>query len=112
MIEKLTASNAVDCLNGHVILSVERAREVCQVLEVHFDENLVMSWETGQEAQQKYGFIATVSPGTGVDGLRLSYHVAKELGLDAPGQCYIGVGKQSHANQQAIRQQLSILGKL
>lgn len=109
----LTVLEAVDSLNGHAILSADGARRVCLTLGIELDETLVMSWQTVQEAYDKYGFFATKEAGDGVDGLRLSYHVAKALGIqDPPGRNFTGKGFQSRANQQAIRQRLSELGRL
>ncbi len=113
MDSKFSVREAVDLIDGHIFLTVETAREVCAALEISFDEALVISWQTQQEAWEKYGFVPQVNPGSGIDGLRLSYHVAKALGIEEPpGRAYIGTGKQAQANKQAIRQKLSELGKL
>lgn len=108
----LTVRNAIECLDGHSILSEATAREVCAVLEVPFPEAHLMVWQTTEEALEKYGFFATQAPCTGIDGLALSYHVAKEFGLETPGHRFTGVGFQSRANQQAINLHLIQSGKL
>ncbi len=110
--EQLSVRDAIEYLDGHTLLSVDGARMACQALGVELDEKLIIVWETAQEAWDKWGFHATISPGRGVDGLRLSYHVASALEIDPPGHAYTGVGFQSQANRRAIRQKLSELGKL
>ena len=112
MSETLMVRDAIDRLDGHAILSELIARQICTTLDVSFPEKHLMSWQTAEEAYEKYGFFAIQSPGRGIDGLDLSYHVAKEVGLGAPGSAFCGKGFQSRANQQAIRQHLSLVGKL
>jgi len=110
---RLSVRDGIDMIDGHTFLTVEGAREVCATLDINFDEALVISWQTTQEAWETYGFMPTTCPGSGVDGLRLSYHVAHEIGIEEPpGRAYIGTGKQGQANKQAIRQKLSEIGKL
>lgn len=93
-------------LDGHVMLSPETAREVCAVLDVPFPEEFILSWQTTQEAWERYGFVATIAPGQGVDGLALSYHVCSQLGIDPPGRHFVGKGFQSKANGDAIKKRL------
>jgi hypothetical protein len=112
MSPKLTVRDAVDRLDGHAILSEPVARQICATLDLPFPEKNLMFWQTAEEAYEKYGFFATQAPSTGIDGLDLSYHVANELGLGSPGGAFCGKGFQSRANQQAIRQHLSLIGKL
>lgn len=105
---------AVAHLDGHTIITTETADAVCKTLEVPpYSKQLVMSWQSRQEALDTYGFVAIHDgPGSGVDGLDLSYHVTTSLGIDRPGSCFSGVGLQARTNQQAIRQKMSELGKL
>jgi hypothetical protein len=103
---------AIECLDGHAVMSPDSARQVCEAIGVDFNERLVMSWQTAQEAIQTLGFFPVASIGQGVDGLDLSYHIAEQLNLGRPGAGFTGRGFQSRANQQAIRQKLSEAGKL
>jgi hypothetical protein len=89
--------------DGHAVLSEEEAREVCMVLGVPFPEGLVMQWQSTEDALSRYGFVPFEdAPGRGVWSLRLSYHVARRLGLEAPGNAYMGRGRQARANATAI----------
>lgn len=101
-------AEALECLvDGHSVLSEETAREVCEVLGVPFPEDAVMQWAGQADAYRRYGFLPFEDePGTGVGNLELSYHVARALGLDAPGSAYGGKGFQARANVRAIRQRL------
>jgi hypothetical protein len=104
---------AVAHLDGHAILSANAAKEVCQTLDIPFNDQLLLRWQNREEAWNTYGFVATAQgAGEGVDGLDLSYHVAEHLGLGRPGAAFGGKGYQARANQQAIRRKLSELGKL
>jgi hypothetical protein len=100
---------ALDCLeDGHSVLSEETAREVCEVLGVSFPEDEVMQWAGQADAYRRYGFVPFEDePGAGMGNLELSYHVARALGLGAPGSAYGGKGFQARANVQAIRQRLA-----
>ena len=105
--------DAIERLDGHTIMTVKSAKDICQLLDIPFDDKLVMSWKDRQDAWDTYGFVATEQgPGSGVDGLDLSYYIAEQLGLGRPGSGFTGKGFQSRANQQAIRQKLSEFGKL
>lgn len=109
----MNVREAIECLRGHNVLSVSSARLVCETLHLPFDETLVLSWQTRDEAFQKYGFVAYSEPDSGVFGLNLSYHVAKALGIqEPPGQKFTGKGYQSQANSQAILQVLSERGMI
>jgi hypothetical protein len=89
--------------DGHSVASVEVAKEVCEVFHVSFSEDLIISWQSQQQAFECYGFFPFEDgPGEGVECLSLSYHVAKSLGLGAPGSAFSGRGYQARANAQAI----------
>ena len=97
--------------SGHGILAVATARLLCETLTIPFSHDLILTWETREEAREKYGFVTTAEgAGEGVDTLSLSYHVCEQLDIEAPGYSYIGVGKQARANAQAIAQELSRRG--
>lgn len=106
--------DAIERLDGHVtVMTVTSAKKICQALDLPFGEKLIMSWESSQQAWEKYQFIPVENgPGEGVDGLKLSYHITEHLGLGKPGYTFTGVGFQARANRQAICQKLSELGKL
>jgi hypothetical protein len=99
--------------DGHTVLRREVAREICEVVGVSFDEELVMRWESREEAQEVFGFLAVgAGSGAGVDSLDLSYHIARELGLGAPGAVFLGRGRQAELNLRAIREELVGRGRL
>src|SRR5579859_4079400 len=89
--------------NGHGVISEESARALCAVVGVPFPEEEVFVWESRGDASERYGFYPfEEGPGHGVNTLDLSYHVARALGLGAPGVAYSGRGYQARANAQAI----------
>src|SRR6266536_2525360 len=89
--------------DGHSVLGVEGAIALCEAVGVPFSGELVFAWESTEQAWGDFGFMAAASgPGTGVNCLALSYHVAKALGLGAPGRGYSGRGFQAQANGRAI----------
>lgn len=100
-------------MGGHGIVSTASAREICEALGISFNEQLIMRWENRDDALKRLGFVPVDdAPGEGVDMLALSYDICKQLAIEAPGQQYIGVGRQARANAQAIAQKLSIEGVL
>lgn len=103
---------ALEALEGHNILSKQSAIEICQVLEVTLPESLILHWNTAHEAYTRYGIFTADKPNEGVDSLELSYSIAEQLGIEAPGHKYSGVGFQTKANRQAIAQYLSATGRL
>ncbi len=113
-IESLTVCDAVELLgDGHSVYLVAVARRICQVVGVAFEESLVFSWQSRQDAFERYGFFAHVDgPGSGVNALALSYHVACRLGLGAPGKVFTGRGYQARANAEAVREKLRAQGVL
>ncbi len=102
--ETFSVEDALEILaDGHIIISVEQAERICSVLHTSFDLLLTMTWESAEQAQQKYRFFTRRDgAGTGVDVLDLSYSVAKRLGLGAPGSAFTGKGFQAQANSEAI----------
>ncbi len=98
--------------DGHSVLSEEETRQVCEVFNLPFPGDLVMRWESEQDAYDRYGFLPFEdAPGSGVGTLDLSYHVARKLGLGAPGSAYSGRGFQARANSWAIADLLREDGK-
>lgn len=90
--------------DGHNVMTVGGAQAVCRLLGVPFEGMLVFRWENAQDAFDRYGFFAQDGEsGAGVNGLDLSYYVARCLGLGAPGVRYSGRGFQAQANAWAIR---------
>jgi hypothetical protein len=62
-----------------------------------------MSWESQQQAFDRYGFVPYEdAPDQGVGTLDLSYHVTRSLGLGAPGKKFSGRGFQAQANRKAV----------
>ncbi len=95
--------------DGHVVLTEESARQMCEVMGVSFPERSVMRWTGRDDAMHRYGFMPYEdAPGTGVGSLELSYHVAKVFGLGTPGGGFIGKGSQAQANVQAIARKLGL----
>lgn len=104
--------DAIEALTGHHIIAVESAQVICDSLGVFFSETLIIRWESVEEAFEKYDFNPEQVPGSGVDTLDLSYHVAEQLGLGSPGKDQKWRGAQAGANRQAIRQHFIQAGKL
>lgn len=104
-----SVEDAINALDGHAVLTVEGAKEICQTLGVPFDETLIFSWETSRQALDDYGFFPyTEGKGSGVDALRLSYTIVQQLGIQpAPGNAFSGKGFQARANREAIREKLT-----
>jgi hypothetical protein len=111
-LEQLTVRDAVELLeDGHSVYGVELAQRICQVVGVTFEESLVFSWQSQQNALEQYGFFAREEgPGQGVNSLDLSYHVTRSLGLGAPGTRFTGRGYQARANAEAVRERLQAQG--
>lgn len=100
-----------EALEGHQVLSVEYAQTICQWLAIPFDEQLVISWNSKQQAWREYGFVAVKETGSCVFGLDLSYYVCAKLGIDpAPGAHFTGKGFQTQANFSAIKKKLEERG--
>lgn len=90
--------------DGHAIITVECAQEVCNALRVPFDRaKLVRRWKSDRPGTLKG---LTMSLGRenseGVYSLTLSYHVAAALGLGEPGSAFTGRGSQAQANSEAV----------
>ena len=95
--------------DGHVVLTEEAARQVCQVMGVSFPERSVMRWKDRDDAMRRYAFMPYEdTPGAGVGSLELSYHLAEELGVGTPGSAFVGKGFQARANAQAIARKLGL----
>jgi hypothetical protein len=93
--------------DGHAILHVDTAKEVCQAIGVPFSDECILTWNSRRDASQRYQFVSIEDgPGTGVGSLELSYYVTKQLGLGAPGTAFTGKGFQAQANSRAIAQKL------
>src|SRR6266581_8812819 len=89
--------------SGHIVFTEDSAREICAAFNVSFPEDRVMSWQSQQDAFDCYGFVPRIdAPGTGMDDLELSYHIAGQLGLGAPGIAFMGRGYQARVNVRAI----------
>jgi hypothetical protein len=98
--------------DGHSVLTEEAARAVCGVLGVAYPTELVISWQGAADAFGRYGFLPYDDvPGSGVEGLDLSYHVARSLGLGAPGSGFTGRGFQAQANARAIEAHITSISK-
>lgn len=100
----MTREEAIAALNGHAVLSEAAARTVCATLGVPMPaEEDLFSWTSQRDAWLRYGFVTTQDAGgTGIDGLALSYHVCRGLGIAAPGSAYTGKEYQARANREAI----------
>jgi hypothetical protein len=112
----MTITDALELLGSKALISQKAARQICDLAGVDFKEDLIKQWELieGREVVffQAYGFLPTTyGPGSGVDCMELSYHIADQLDLrnaqgHLPGYPYTGAGFQAKANSRAIAQEL------
>ena len=95
--------------DGHSVITVEAARDVCVAVGVDFDAEcrawLVKRWHSDPPGTVKG---LTMHPGQegqeGVYTLSLSNYVAGKLGVD--GGSFIGRGFQAQGNAKAIKAKL------
>ena len=96
--------------DGHGLISVEAAQEVCAEIGLEFDDSLVMRWEGQADANPtnnpKGLWLYEDKPGEGVPTGSLSGYVAGQFGLDV--QSFMGRGFQARANAVAIRKHLAL----
>ena len=111
--EALTREEALKYLQtGHTIWVVKQAQEVCEALGVPFKKELVWTWESPEDAFQRYGFYSSEEgPSEGVWSLKLARHVAFELGV-TDYQSYHGRGSQARAIAEAIEKHFQKGGTL
>jgi hypothetical protein len=103
----MTREEAISCLaDGHSLWTVETAKEICEAIDVPFDNKLISHYEGQKDANPhndpKGLWLHADKPLDGVNALYLSDYVTDYLKLEV--QSYIGRGFQAQANAEAIRQ--------
>ena len=100
-----TVQEALEILkDGHTIWSVDFAKEVCAVLGVAFDKDLVQVYESDRHTM---GITMLHGPEQGVYSLHLSQHVADKLGVSDKARGFIGRGSQAREYAKVVAEKLS-----
>ena len=113
--KSISVKEAIEILsiNGHGILTVDAAKQICISIEVPFDQKLIIRWKSQEDAFKRFGFFANLQgPDIGVDCLRLLYYITDKLGSGHPGSKFIGRGYQADENIRVITHFLRTNGKL
>lgn len=92
-----------DLSNGHAIITIKGAEHICAFLGQTLDPKIALSWQSAEEAAEKYGIFPIPVPGGGVGLLELGYSLCYALSIDPPGRNFSGKGFQAKANAQALR---------
>ena len=88
--------------NGNLVLSIKAAKNICEYMEVPFTKDMVISWDSPQEAMERYGIQTNVTD-CGVEALILGYHIIHDLLREEPlGTEYVGRLSQAKANAKQI----------
>ncbi len=98
--------------DGHTLMSVSGAKQVCKVLGVPWADRLISSYANQKEAnpdnEPKGLWLHEDKPTTGVYTLRLSDYVVDALKVDSKAGNFIGRGSQARANMEAVRDHLGV----
>jgi hypothetical protein len=93
--------------DGHTIISVKKAKEVCEFVKVPFSETLVKKFKSDPLGISKG---LTMNPKyentDGVYTLSLSCYVAEQLDVDKKAGSYLGRGSQARAYAEEIKKVL------
>ena len=96
--------------DGHSMLDIDYAKEVCKALGVEFSENLITKWLSQVDANPtgnpKGLWLEKDEPGEGVASLRLSNYITDKFGLKV--EFYHGRGFQAQANSDEVRKHLGL----
>lgn len=105
--EAMTQEKALSIVSdGHGMISVETAKEVCAFFGVKFEDWLVMRWSGQKDANPgndpKGLFLYEDKPGEGVPTLRLSRLVVEGLGGQVGN--FLGRGFEARDNARQIKE--------
>ena len=93
--------------DGHTIISVKKAKKVCQTVGVPFREHIIRKFKSDLPGTFKG---LTMKPGyentDGVYTLTLSHYVAQVLGVEEKAGNFIGRGFQAQAYAEEIAKKL------
>jgi len=108
----MNLKDALEILSdGHTIISVKRAKEVCMFVNVPFSNTIVQRFKSDPSGTFKG---LTMRPeyenAEGVDTLSLSHYVAKQLDVDGKAGGFIGRGFQARAYAEEIKKVLEKKG--
>ena len=93
--------------NGHTIISVEYAKEVCECVGVPFAKHLIKRWKSDKPATFKGLTMKSGEENSeGVYTLILSGYVAKVLGVEGKAGSFLGRGFQAQAYARVIKEEL------
>ena len=90
--------------SGHSIYKPQYAQEVCAVLGVSFDPELVQVFESDRHP---LGVTMFHGPEDGVWSLALSAHVAGALGVGGKAQGFLGRGSQAREYARVVKEALA-----
>ena len=104
--DRKTALNIIS--DGHLIISPEKAQEVCLFFKVPFVEYLVHKWKSDKPGTFKG---LTMEPSfenaDGVYTLNLSSYIADKLGVKEKAGVFYGRGSQAQAYAKEIEKVIS-----
>lgn len=108
----MNLKDALEILSdGHTIISVKQAREVCKFVKVPFSEILIQKYKSDPSGTFKGLTMRPEYENTdGVYTLSLSHYVAKQLGVNKKAGSYLGRGFQAQAYAEEIRKKLEKKG--
>ena len=106
----MTQKEAIEYLSdGHTIWTVKCAKEICESINVPFDQKLVRKFKSDPPGTLKG---LTMNEGqensSGVDALTLSAYVASKLDVEKEAGDYFGRGKQARAYAEVVAKKLGI----
>ena len=93
--------------DGHTIINVETAKEVCEIVGVPFDKTLIQKFKSDPPNTFKGLTMKPEYENTdGVYTLDLSRYVAEQLGVKEKARSCIGRGFQARAYAEEIKKEL------
>jgi hypothetical protein len=95
--------------DGHLIIEVDKARAICETLDIPFPSSRIMRWKSREDSWNRYGaWPNRDEPGEGVACLSLSDHAVRTFKLTV--YQVIGRGTQAELNAEALKAHFSKKG--
>ena len=105
----MTKEEALEILSdGHTVISVEKAKEVCDTVGVSFvPESIVRKFKSGGEGKYHLTMNEGCENTEGVYTLYLSSYVARKFGVQDKAGNFYGRGSQARAYAKEIKKVLN-----